>query len=586
MKSPSDRGSAERDAGALTLGWQVNNALLPRYWLLTSGAKPGAQSDSDLVRTVAADVGCHTAIVAQSGSGKSFFLGRLLEEILINTKARCVVFDPNADFRRVQEVVSGNFWNKVKYDPAKVIPLPHETSRKDFEKQWAGVEKRLLADPLLKTATAEAFQLYWPSLSVVLLTDDAPQTVRGDLYHCHEFVKAVADLLAIKHRTMTPQNRPADRDATHQAERRLDLISEANRILRRAKLGNAEDRREAIQLEFSPDSLAAQSMLTISPLIFWTGQFLSPITGINKEAIQHQIDRAVAAVEYISDEGARHYFGKAREYVAQGIVRAEIGDLGKEEERSTRLEVIDLPSFPDLRTRLLALNSVLATVWQKARVQWAQAVEGPHEKDLRVPTFIIVDEAHNLIPSDPRSLAAEALREQFRLIAAEGRKYGLFLILCTQRPDKIDPLVLSECENRAIMRLGARSVLEITEKLFGLEDIPEPMIRKCLEFELGRALLIGRWARSGPEILYTAMRRTVEGGRNLREDHWAVPEKETAKKGDQGERVKGGAQASQARSRRQRARPMDTERSQAEPAEVTSATSAGNGNPAPPAAPV
>ena len=67
MKSPSDRGSAERDAGALTLGWQVNNALLPRYWLLTSGAKPGAQSDSDLVRTVAADVGCHTAIVAQSG---------------------------------------------------------------------------------------------------------------------------------------------------------------------------------------------------------------------------------------------------------------------------------------------------------------------------------------------------------------------------------------------------------------------------------------------------------------------------------------------------------------------------------------
>src|SRR5262249_41926632 len=82
---------------------------------------------------------------------------------------------------------------------------------------------------------------------------------------------------------------------------------------------------------------------------------------------------------------------------------------------------------------------------------------------------------------------------------------------------------LSECENRAIMKLGSRSVLGITEQLFGLEDLPEKVVGKCLEFDTGRVLLIGKWAPAGSEFLYTAMRRTVEGGRNLDDDYWASP---------------------------------------------------------------
>jgi len=45
-------------------------------------------------------------------------------------------------------------------------------------------------------------------------------------------------------------------------------------------------------------------------------------------------------------------------------------------------------------------------------------------EDNRVPTFVIVDEAHTLIPEKPRGKPEESLREQFRTIAAEGRKYA------------------------------------------------------------------------------------------------------------------------------------------------------------------
>ena len=47
-----------------------------------------------------AGTAAHTAVFAQTGAGKSFLLGRYLEEILLKTRARVVILDPNADFLR------------------------------------------------------------------------------------------------------------------------------------------------------------------------------------------------------------------------------------------------------------------------------------------------------------------------------------------------------------------------------------------------------------------------------------------------------------------------------------------------------
>jgi DNA helicase HerA-like ATPase len=132
----------------------------------------------------------------------------------------------------------------------------------------------------------------------------------------------------------------------------------------------------------------------------------------------------------------------------------------------------------------------------------------------------VVDEAHNLMPADPQGSAEIALRDQFRAIVAEGRKYGLFLIIVTQRPDKIDPLILSECENKVLMRLGSETVLESAVKGLGLEGL-EKELKPCLTFKPGRAILAGKWSKA-PVPFFVGARRTVEGGANLRQEHWAV----------------------------------------------------------------
>ena len=70
----------ESATSLLTLGWQVTPTFDPRYWL-GSDARAGEQNDTDLVVVPSERMATHTAIIAQSGSGKSFFLGRLVEEI-------------------------------------------------------------------------------------------------------------------------------------------------------------------------------------------------------------------------------------------------------------------------------------------------------------------------------------------------------------------------------------------------------------------------------------------------------------------------------------------------------------------------
>src|SRR5688572_18082629 len=100
-----------------TLGWRLDSDAHPSYWM-RGGARPGAQSGDDVVAIPAGKLAKHTSIIAQAGSGKSFFLGRLVEEILLNTKAKVLVFDPNGDFRMVNQPQPASVWEKARYDPA------------------------------------------------------------------------------------------------------------------------------------------------------------------------------------------------------------------------------------------------------------------------------------------------------------------------------------------------------------------------------------------------------------------------------------------------------------------------------------
>jgi DNA helicase HerA-like ATPase len=524
---------------SLTLGWRVEGDLHePAYWT-KPGARPGGQTDDDLYRVPAEAMAHHTVIVAQSGSGKSFFLGRLIEEVALRTRARCLILDPNADFRKISQVEDDALWDAARYDVERRRgKLPHEAVRTGFEPLWSRVSVRVRTNQAADGPEPyERLRIWWPALAVAFLAEDLDPMLRGELRYCHDLMGDLANLLQFKAALLSKQ---------------YNLVDEFQRVVRLARAMPHDDFAAMLGNEFpvaqweqrmkrarrDPGELPDEDYFdeemssnlwklglkrsSVFRQLGGTGEALD-LGGLDSR-IREFIRRAQGVGDSVSHAVERFYLEKLREALRDGILKSEVGDA-EGTRGQPRLDVVDLPSLSDKNARSLAINAIVASEWDRARQAWSEALEASPGEDRRVPTFVVADEAHNLMPARVRSRAEAALREQFRTLAAEGRKYGLFLVLVSQRPDKLDPLVLSECENRAIMRLGSRSVLDHARKLLGLEDVEA--LDACLTFRTGRVLLCGPWARDGrPAVLFSAARRTVEGGRNLRTSYWASPEPE------------------------------------------------------------
>jgi len=73
--------------------------------------------------------------------------------------------------------------------------------------------------------------------------------------------------------------------------------------------------------------------------------------------------------------------------------------------------------------------------------------------DGKLKLLILCEEAHRYMPADPR-LGFAPTRHALSRIAKEGRKYGCYLGVVTQRPGELDPTVLSQCSTVFAMRLA------------------------------------------------------------------------------------------------------------------------------------
>jgi hypothetical protein len=69
------------------------------------------------------------------------------------------------------------------------------------------------------------------------------------------------------------------------------------------------------------------------------------------------------------------------------------------------------------------------------------------------PLLFVCEEAHRYAPADG-NIGFGPTRRALSRIAKEGRKYGVFLGLVTQRPAEIDPNIISQCSTMFVMRLS------------------------------------------------------------------------------------------------------------------------------------
>lgn len=118
------------------------------------------------------------------------------------------------------------------------------------------------------------------------------------------------------------------------------------------------------------------------------------------------------------------------------------------------------------------------------------AVQQWTPKDKRHPIAIFCDEAHLYIPdrSEADSVAAAAVR-YFERIAKEGRKYGVGLVVISQRPAEVNRTILSQCNNFIALRLTNAEDQSVVRRL--LPDSLGGFTDLLPVLDTGEALVVG-----------------------------------------------------------------------------------------------
>jgi len=163
--------------------------------------------------------------------------------------------------------------------------------------------------------------------------------------------------------------------------------------------------------------------------------------------------------------------------------------LGYTAEKRSNVTVIDLSGVPfEVLSITVSLISRLifehGYFYKRLRCQ-----ENPDEKiNNDAPILLVYEEAHKYVPNSELS-KFRASKISIERIAKEGRKYGVSLLLASQRPSEISETIFSQCNNFIAMRLTNPVDQGYVRKL--LPDSLGTLIDKMPAFKQGEALLVG-----------------------------------------------------------------------------------------------
>lgn len=111
------------------------------------------------------------------------------------------------------------------------------------------------------------------------------------------------------------------------------------------------------------------------------------------------------------------------------------------------------------------------------------------DRDKIHPVALFCDEAHLYIPENARQGVETSSLSSFERIAKEGRKYGVALVVITQRPSEVNRTVLSQANNFIAMRLTNVDDQNVIKKL--LPDNLGNYAEMLPILDVGEALIVG-----------------------------------------------------------------------------------------------
>lgn len=163
---------------------------------------------------------------------------------------------------------------------------------------------------------------------------------------------------------------------------------------------------------------------------------------------------------------------------------------------STGITVLDFSLLPS--EMIYIVTSVVARITFEAVQRYRKLSKNAEP----LPTVLVMEEAHTFlkryVEDDGTQSAAIVCCKVFERIAREGRKFGLGLVLSSQRPSELSPTVLSQCNTFLLHRISNDKDQELVKRL--LPDNLHGLMRDLPVLPSREAILLG-WAAELPVLV-------------------------------------------------------------------------------------
>lgn len=316
----------------------------------------------------------HAAIVGSTGSGKSWLVAKVIEQVADLVSGNAILFDVHGEYSSLM----GDQYKSIK-----------------------------IAGPSDNNPDNELFLPYW------LLSHE-------------ELMSLMLDR--------------SDQNAPNQAALFTRFVLEGKREY--LMICDHEDEAQKITVDSPvPFDIAA----LIEKLENKDAEMIQGSAGREKQGPYHgKLTRFVQRLRTrVGDKRLNFMFSGNPALADYGYAATMVNGLMRPRDVEAGVKIIDFSEVPS--DILPLISSVLARLVFTVQ-QWTDLKQ-------RQPIALFCDEAHLYIPSDASEVMGVSARSSFQRIAKEGRKYGVGLVVISQRPHEVDKTVLSQCNNFLSMRL-------------------------------------------------------------------------------------------------------------------------------------
>ena len=252
-----------------------------------------------------------------------------------------------------------------------------------------------------------------------------------------------------------------------------------------------------------------------SPIFFKNEQFLKHLQEITKEQnAQQYLDFFIMRVRSLFTD-KRIASVIRTESAEEKTLLQWLNDYIGSDERQPSITIIDLSLLPS--EILYLIVSVMARLIFEAHHRYKKL-----NGDV-LPTVMVVDEAHDLIKqykiADDSISSQQLCTQIFEKIAKEGRKFGLGLVVASQRPSELSQTVLSQCNTFLLHRIVSDRDQEMVKRL--VPDSLSGILNELPVLPSRKAILLG-WAAPIPVLVEINELKKEQRPESKDPDFWEV----------------------------------------------------------------